>query len=420
MTIEYRYARDAKPGIVDGKLSGRAIVYNKSTQIGPDSYGFRETIAPGAVKKSIGERDVVLLDSHDQAKPLARVSAKNLSLRDGKDGLDWDANPPNTSYANDVQENARAGNYGGCSFGFEVVRDSWKKGSGPGALDERTIHEVKLHEISICAFPAYSATSVQARDAVKAAQESRERALGPNSLFDSEGEEDRGGEYGDNSDAAEGDSRGEASDGTEVSGGTVSLAEVGTDNSAPMEANVDIRGELLLILANCELTVDERINNAISHIGRSFTIPEKRADEDRDIPAQTKQTKQDNKDPQDKAAEDNGKDKSDASKDGGKQKDGKQACANCEDGKDKSGNQCPACGGSGFKNGNGKNKEKGTDGNDDSGKGKPVSKNSADTSDVETRSGENDEPGEPTRTDDERRDALRMMRAKMTRDSMSR
>lgn len=182
--IEYRNLRgkDGKPGESDGKLHGRAAPFNSETQIGGDKWGFREKIKPGAFKKSLSEGDVVLLDNHDTSKPIARQSAGTLRPVENKAGLDWDADPANTTYANDAMENARAGNYGGCSFGFEVIKDSWTRGEN-GALDLRTLEEVRLHEISVCTFPAYAATSVATRAreeaSLTAARESREKALGP-------------------------------------------------------------------------------------------------------------------------------------------------------------------------------------------------------------------------------------------------
>lgn len=174
--IEYRFVeRSGAPKIEDGKLSGRAAPFNKPTMIGKKPWGFRETIAPGAFSKSVNDGDVTLLDNHDRAKPIARQSAGTLKLAETKGGLDWDAVPANTTYANDVIENARAGNYGGCSFGFEVVRDSWHYNQDDD-VDERTLQEVKLHEISVCTFPAYTdGTSVTARDQVEAALEARDR-----------------------------------------------------------------------------------------------------------------------------------------------------------------------------------------------------------------------------------------------------
>lgn len=174
--MERRYLRKSAPGVSEsGALNGRAIAYDQWTMIGKAPWGFREKVNPKAINKTVNDGDMVLLDNHDSGRPLARQSAGTLVLRNG-DGLDWDANPPDTTYAQDVIKNARAGNYGGCSFGFEVVRDKWT--TGDDGVEEREILEAKVHEISVCTFPAYDQTSVSARDQVDAAKEARKRAEG--------------------------------------------------------------------------------------------------------------------------------------------------------------------------------------------------------------------------------------------------
>src|SRR6266568_2829628 len=175
--IEYRYLRgDAAPTASDDNhLHGRAAPFNQMTTIGRSPWGFRETIKRGAFKKSLNDGDVVLLDNHMSERPLARQSAKTLDMVEGNKGLDWDADPTDTTYAEDVVKNVRAKNYGGCSFGFEVVSDTWNQDPDDGGLPIRTLNEVKLHEISVCTFPAYGGTTVSARDQVKAAQESYNR-----------------------------------------------------------------------------------------------------------------------------------------------------------------------------------------------------------------------------------------------------
>lgn len=173
--MEYRFQRTGAPRLDDGKLSGRAAPFNKPAMIGKKPWGFRETIAPGCFAKTIKDGDVVLLDNHQSDKPIARQSAGTLTMMETRGGLDWDAIPADTTYANDVRENAKAGNYGGCSFGFEVIRDSWHYNKEDD-VDERTLLEVKLREISVCTFPAYEdGTSVSARDMVDAAMEARDR-----------------------------------------------------------------------------------------------------------------------------------------------------------------------------------------------------------------------------------------------------
>lgn len=173
--IEYRYMRKAAPGADDsGTLQGRAWVYGSPTMIGRGPAGFKETIRAGAGKKSINDGDIVLLDNHEHRLPLARMSAGTLELREGPNGGDWVATPAQTSYAKDVIENVRAGNYGGCSFGFEIIRDKWTddegRDSSPLKGTNREILEMKVHEISICTFPAYGDTSVSSRQMIRSAR----------------------------------------------------------------------------------------------------------------------------------------------------------------------------------------------------------------------------------------------------------
>lgn len=175
MTIEYRYMRKAAPGADEsGRLEGRAWVYGSSTMIGKAPYGFREIIRAGAGRKSVNDGDIVLLDNHEHRLPLARMSAGTLEMKDGPNGGDWTATPADTSYAKDVVKNVRAGNYGGCSFGFEVIRDKWTDDKGeqsdPMNGTNREILEMKVHEISVCTFPAYDTTKVSARAMVASAR----------------------------------------------------------------------------------------------------------------------------------------------------------------------------------------------------------------------------------------------------------
>jgi HK97 family phage prohead protease len=177
--MEYRYMRKAAPSAdEDRTLRGRAWVYGSPTQIGRGPAGFRETIRTGAGKKSVNDGDIVLLDNHQTHQPLARMSAGTLELKDGPNGGDWVANPADTSYADDVIKNVRAKNYGGCSFGFEVIKDKWTDDQGnpasPMTGTKREILEMKVHEISVCTFPAYGDTMVSARDQIRTARSAGE------------------------------------------------------------------------------------------------------------------------------------------------------------------------------------------------------------------------------------------------------
>jgi HK97 family phage prohead protease len=247
VTIEYRYIRKAPPGVTeDGKLEGRAWPYNSVTMIGKEPWGFKEKIRAGAGKKSINDGDIVLLDNHDTAKPLARMSAGTLEMKDTKNGGDWEAQTTDTSYAQDVVKNVRAKNYGGCSFGFEVLKQLWTDDDGNPATPmdgtNREILEMKVHEISVCTFPAYTATKVSAREQVSSArgvEQERFAAAGLGELMaqsphgdDSQGTLDSDNDYDDD----EGDSEDDNDDpsfvgtGKTMTGGEFDRAD---DKKAP-------------------------------------------------------------------------------------------------------------------------------------------------------------------------------------------
>jgi hypothetical protein len=170
--------RAAKPTVGSGnKLSGRAAPFNSPTMIGG---AFREQIHPNAWNKTLADGDQVLLDNHDSARPLARRSAGTLELHAGHNGVNWEASASKTTYAQDVLENVRAGNYGGCSFSFNVTKggDHWDEDT-PDGIPLRTLMDIKVREISIVTFPAYDDTSVQARSQVDLAMEYRYRYWAP-------------------------------------------------------------------------------------------------------------------------------------------------------------------------------------------------------------------------------------------------
>jgi HK97 family phage prohead protease len=140
--------------------------------------GFKEEIAPGTFTKTLSERAVVLIHNHDTAMPMASTAVPDgedghLSLTQEPNGFMARAFPLDTTYANDVR---KATKILGMSFGFEVTKDDWfdseGRASNPQAGTKRVIREVKLHEVSTTAFPAYTSTmgTVSARDTINAAR----------------------------------------------------------------------------------------------------------------------------------------------------------------------------------------------------------------------------------------------------------
>lgn len=146
------------------RFSGYAAVFNSPSEPLP----FTERIAPGAFRKSLRARnDIKFLWNHDTGEILGSTRAGTMTLTEDAFGLKVDGVLPNTSRGRDVAELLRRGDIDSMSFGFSVPQggDSW---STDGA--ERTLNSVRLHEVSLVAFPAYSSTagtvSVRATDKV--------------------------------------------------------------------------------------------------------------------------------------------------------------------------------------------------------------------------------------------------------------
>ena len=187
--IEYREYRGEQIGLDASDpdtLHGLVTPFGVETVIGDlKRGGFHESVEPGAFAKTLQERDVVLIHNHDTAMPLARMSVPSgdgsLSLReDPSAGLRAVAKPVPTSYGKDVLLLAKTGVLRGMSFGFEVIKDSWTDDEGRASNAQvgthRRIQEVRLHEVTTTAFPAYPTTQLSARDTVSAAREGVEAA----------------------------------------------------------------------------------------------------------------------------------------------------------------------------------------------------------------------------------------------------
>mgnify|MGYP001363825678 CR=1 FL=1 len=134
-------------------FEGYAAVFNTPSEPLP----FTERIAPGAFKRSIEARnDIKLLWNHDTGSVLGSTRAGNMKIYEDARGLKVEAQFPNTTVGRDAAELLRTGIVDSMSFGFSVPSggDSW---SNDGS--ERTLNSVRLHEVSIVSFPAYSSTA---------------------------------------------------------------------------------------------------------------------------------------------------------------------------------------------------------------------------------------------------------------------
>ena len=138
----------------DGMMfSGYAALFDSPSEPLP----FTETIRKGAFRGSLRLRnDIKFLWNHDAGEILGSTRAKTLKLYEDERGLKVEGVLPNTSRGRDVAELLRRGDVDSMSFGFSVPQggDTWSEDGS-----QRTLKKVRLHEVSLVAWPAYTATS---------------------------------------------------------------------------------------------------------------------------------------------------------------------------------------------------------------------------------------------------------------------
>ena len=152
------------------RFEGYAALFNSWSQ---DLGGFREQIAPGAFTKSLPADDVRALLNHDKNYVLGRNRSGTLVLTEDERGLRFEVSAPDTQWARDLAESVKRGDIDQCSFGFQAVRDDWRTADG---IDERTLIEVRLFDVSIVTYPAYLDTSANVRSCAEVFAEHREAA----------------------------------------------------------------------------------------------------------------------------------------------------------------------------------------------------------------------------------------------------
>jgi HK97 family phage prohead protease len=147
-----------------GRLAGYAAVYGAwSADLG----GFTERVAPGAFQASLAQSEGILaLWDHTERHVLGRVGAGTLRLGSDAIGLAFDLDLPDTTAGRDLAVLVGRRDVAGASFAFRVLDggDSWSFEAGQA---RRTLTNVDLREITVCAMPAYPDTTVALRSLAK-------------------------------------------------------------------------------------------------------------------------------------------------------------------------------------------------------------------------------------------------------------
>jgi uncharacterized protein len=153
-TIEHRSCLEVRA--IGRTLAGLACPFDQVAHVG----GFDEIVRRGAFSETLrANSDVLLLFDHAMDRVLARSRSNSLRLAETARGLEFTADLPATSWANDAIELVRSNNAGGMSFGFTIrtAGEAWRK-------NVRELRALDLVEISVVsAFPVYLGTEVHAR-----------------------------------------------------------------------------------------------------------------------------------------------------------------------------------------------------------------------------------------------------------------
>ena len=149
-----------EPDAQDMYIEGYFAVFGRETELWPGAY---EEIAPGAFDETLNN-DIRALINHDTTLVLGRTKAGTLELKTDSYGL-WGRvkiNPKDSDAVN-LYERVKRGDVDQCSFGFNITSEEtdWRD---DGTV-KWTITGIDLHEVSVCTFPAYEDTGVQARKA---------------------------------------------------------------------------------------------------------------------------------------------------------------------------------------------------------------------------------------------------------------
>lgn len=161
------------------RIEGYFAVFGGTYEMWP---GATESIDPHAFDEALGD-DVRVLVDHDTRLVLGRTAAHTAELRVDEHGL-WGSviiNQEDSDAMNAYARNKR-GDVTQASFGFDILEEDTEYRED-GSV-HWTVKKVKLYEVSLCTFPAYRDTELQARRQDYAEIKKRQTEAYKNNLLD--------------------------------------------------------------------------------------------------------------------------------------------------------------------------------------------------------------------------------------------
>jgi HK97 family phage prohead protease len=154
--LKTRAGQDNQEMVIEGYFA----VFNQPTELWQGAF---EELAPEAFNETLGN-DIRALINHETTLVLGRNKVGTLELKTDSRGL-WGSIKINIndSDAVNLYERVKRGDVDQCSFGFNVLQEDTE--FREDGTVKWTLRKVDLHEVSVCTFPAYEETGVQARKA---------------------------------------------------------------------------------------------------------------------------------------------------------------------------------------------------------------------------------------------------------------
>jgi HK97 family phage prohead protease len=141
----------------DGHIKGYPILFNSLSE---DLGGFRERILPDAIQFA---DDLAADFNHNPDYILGRVRAGTMKVSTDARGVYMDVNPPDTTWARDLKVSIKRGDIDKGSFGFRVLPGGQQITEENGE-QVRTLSKILVRRLSVVSDPAYTKTSIEARN----------------------------------------------------------------------------------------------------------------------------------------------------------------------------------------------------------------------------------------------------------------
>lgn len=142
------------------RLEGHAAVFGQLADLGSHYEQVGATAFDAVLKDP--QDDPRALFNHDPSMILGRKRAGTLRYSVDSEGLPFEVDLPETSYANDLRVSMERGDVDQCSFAFLPDLSTWHKAPDGKSL-ERQDSIRRLLDLSVVTYPAYGGTSAALR-----------------------------------------------------------------------------------------------------------------------------------------------------------------------------------------------------------------------------------------------------------------